>query len=224
MAMEEPLLARVGELVVAHPQAAGIFQRHGIDPIRTGGRPLLEVCTAKELDAEAILREVAVAEHHAAHIGRWRHASLRELTDHIVSRWHTPLRAALVHIALVVRQLEEAQPDNDALARVGRAVRALREDLLPHMEQEENVLFPWILQGRGPSAGGSITALRLEHDGLFHRLDEVRHTMKVCLVGDRGDPTQVALWRALAHFDVDLVEHVALEEFVLFPRALGGGG
>ena len=110
---------------------------------------------------------------------------------------------------------------------------ALAADLLPHMEREERVLFPYVAElERAAQSGASprtpffgavanpVRMMMLEHDaagGMLRRLRELTNgyavPQNVCI-------TFATLYGALADLERDLHEHIHLENNVLFPRAL----
>ena len=98
---------------------------------------------------------------------------------------------------------------------------AVMEALELHMQKEEQVLFPLIRGGRGAMAGGPVSIMEREHDEHAVALRRTRE-----LTGDLQSPAAACTtWRALylrlAALERDLMEHIHLENNVLFPRALG---
>jgi regulator of cell morphogenesis and NO signaling len=73
----------------------------------------------------------------------WRRASIGELCDHIVAAHHDKLRVELPRVeellATVVRVHGEAHPELHDLQRL---FATIRQELKPHLETEEQVLFP----------------------------------------------------------------------------------
>jgi regulator of cell morphogenesis and NO signaling len=86
------------------------------------------------------------------------------------------------------------------------------------MQKEERVLFPMLRAGSGVAAQGPITVMRMEHDdhGLaLQRLAELTDDIAL----PRGAcNTWRALYLGLRAFREDLMEHIHLENNVLFER------
>jgi regulator of cell morphogenesis and NO signaling len=88
------------------------------------------------------------------------------------------------------------------------------------MAKEEQVLFPMILAGAGPRTRGPITVMLHEHDDHGANLAKMRQ-----LAGDFQPPeaactTWRALYLRLEELEGELMDHIALENNVLFPKAL----
>ena len=214
----------VGEISTTRPLAIKVFQRHGIDFCCGGKRPLEEACVARGLDPARVLEEIAVEEELAGPSPqRWDQAPLADVIEHLLQRYHAPLREDLLQLVAMARRVVEVHGQKDhQLAPVLAVVLALRADLEPHMEKEEQVLFPWILQGQGSRAYAPMSVMRAEHEEVGRLLAEARRLTANYTVPAGACATWTALWRGLERLEQDLVEHIALENNVLFPRALAG--
>jgi regulator of cell morphogenesis and NO signaling len=103
---------------------------------------------------------------------------------------------------------------------LGALLVAMHEDVLDHLEKEEQVLFPMILAGQGASAVGPVHVMEREHDEHGRNLRRVRE-----LTGDLQPPAEACVtWRALylglQQFEEELMAHIHLENNILFRRAL----
>ena len=80
-------------------------------------------------------------------------APLGALLDHIVSRYHSALREDLPHLGRMADKVAEVHgarhPELHELARV---YRELRNELEPHLEAEEERVFPAVRRLEGPAA------------------------------------------------------------------------
>lgn len=215
----------VAELVTTRPNAVKALQRHGIDFCCGGGRPLDEACAARGLDAGALLAEVdALDRVGRAPARRWESAPLDELIDHILERHHRPLDAELPRLDALVRKVTAVHHDKDPKTMDGlrAAWGELQADLLPHMEKEEQLLFPWIREGQGASAGAPISVMEVEHQQVGELLSTIRRLTGAYTVPAEACGSWRALWQGLEALEADLHEHIHLENNVLFPRALRG--
>ncbi len=156
-----------------------------------------------------------------ASVSSWNDAPLPALVAHIIEHYHVPLRrdlARLVPLAEAVEHRHAGEPGCPS----GLALHLynVREAVAEHLAKEEQMLFPLILRGMGRRAGLPIRVMQDEH--LDHGAS-LRRTRQ--LTGDLAPPAHAsdewrALYRDLAALDVALREHIALENDVLFPRAL----
>jgi regulator of cell morphogenesis and NO signaling len=212
----------LAELAVTEPAAARVFYRHGLDFCCSGRRPLADACRAKGLDADAILAELAAERHDAeADATRWDQRPLAELVDHIVVRYHSTLRRAIPELLAFARKVEVRHAEKPACPHgLARTLESMLAEVEDHLAKEEQILFPMILEGQGRSAVGPVQVMEHEHEAHGRTLDTLRG-----LTGDYEPPagacvTWQALYLGLRQLDRELMEHIHLENNVLFPRAL----
>lgn len=212
----------LGRVATDHPASTIVFLRHRLDFCCGGGQKLGDACRARGLDPSQIIGEIE-AEGRTRTPERWDEKPLSLLVDHILRTYHQPLHAdvpALIEAARRVERVHGAKPS--CPKGLGDALVRLWEELTLHMSKEEQVLFPAIRAGRrGPPIHMPIRVMTHEHDEHGENLRQLRS-----LAHDYQPPPEAcATWRALyaglAKLEADLMEHIHLENNVLFPRALG---
>jgi regulator of cell morphogenesis and NO signaling len=120
----------------------------------------------------------------------------------------------------------ELHPIRQAFAQLG-------DELLTHMEKEENILFPYIEELAAahrrtgpfpPSPFGTIAnpvrMMEDDHQEALTLMASLRTLTHAYTPPAGWASADAAGYAALARFEADLVEHVGLENTVLFPRAL----
>jgi len=211
----------LGELATTHPVASRVFQAHQLDYCCGGGRSLEEACARKGLDPASILDEIAAEESVNPDLQSWVGRPLDQIIQHIVDYYHARLRRELPELESLAMRVEHRHalhPDvPDGLAHI---LRAMQEDVFDHLAKEERILFPLIAAGRGAEAGGPIHAMEAEHEDTARDLARIRK-----LTNEYRPPADACTsWRALfmrlAAFESEFMEHVHLENNVLFPAAL----
>ena len=214
----------VSELSTTRPVSIKVLQRHGIDFCCGGGASIDEACAKRGIEEKDLIAEIVAEEARATTpFTRWDREPIDVLIDHLLDHYHAPLREDLVRIeAMANRVVQVHGHRDDRLEALLDVVLALRADLEPHLEKEEIVLFPSILSGRGADAEGPIAKMRLEHDEVAALLVRVRRLTDDYAVPSGACATWRALWMGLSDLDRELREHIALENNVLFPRALAG--
>lgn len=230
----EPTL-QVADIAARHPGTIRIFQRHGIDFCCGGKRPLDEVCEARGLDSEQLRAELEEALAAPSDDERsWTEASLSELIEHIVARYHGRLRQdlpALTQMAEKVRRVHgETYPE--MIPPLAATFEGLRAELESHMAKEEQILFPAIQNleagsrsgsgAGGPMVGsldGPIAAMEHEHDDAAAALGRMRELTGGYQPPEGACNTFRGLFAGLAELETDLHRHIHLENNVLFPRA-----
>ncbi|MCA9322944.1 MAG: iron-sulfur cluster repair protein YtfE [Planctomycetes bacterium] len=212
----------LAEMATTHPTAARVFHRHRLDFCCGGRRSLSEACQERGLDAATIIVEIENEPTSDRDLARWDEADVNELIQHILDRYHEPARpeiARLAQMAVKVEAVHAERPDvpRGLAAQLTRMVQEIDE----HFCKEEQVLFPMVLRGHGAMAGAPIHVMGQEHDDHGENLRRVR-----ALANDLVPPADAcATWRALylglEQFELELMEHIHLENNVLFPKILG---
>jgi regulator of cell morphogenesis and NO signaling len=94
------------------------------------------------------------------------------------------------------------------------------EAVLEHLAKEERILFPLIVAGRSAQAGAPIHVMEVEHEDHRANLLEIRRLSSGLVPPECACTTWRALYLRLADFERELMEHIHLENNVLFTRAL----
>ena len=214
----------LGELAREHPSATRVFLRHRLDFCCGGKRSLAQACSEAGLDPANILRELVEEAQRGGQEPSWDSRPLAELADHLEAHYHTAIRRDLPALIEAARRVERVHAAKPAVpAGLADVLTRFYEDLDQHMMKEEKVLFPMIRRGgRGEAVYMPVRVMESEHDGHAHQLARIRE-----LTGDLRVPAHAcATWTALYHgletFEAELVQHVHLENNVLFARATRG--
>ena len=211
----------LGQVATAHPASTHVFLRHRLDFCCGGSQLLGDACRAAGLKPETIIAEIE-AESAAKDPKRWDTRPLPEVIDFILTRYHEPLRADLSALLEAARKVERVHAKKPSCPRgLAAHVEALDAELQQHLTKEEQVLFPAIRSGCvGADVQKPILVLTHEHDDHGVGLKRLRE-----LATDFSPPPEAcATWRALysglEKLEAELMEHIHLENNVLFPRAL----
>ncbi|MCW5549787.1 MAG: iron-sulfur cluster repair di-iron protein [Opitutaceae bacterium] len=224
----------VGDIVVAAPGLARIFEQLGIDYCCGGQRPLAEAALEKGFDPKTVAALLAAAVSARDAAGPDTHdvatMTLSELTAHIEQTHHRYLKQELPRLIEMAERVAQKHAERDPrLTALQATVHRLAGEMTDHMQKEESVLFP-LVRAIEQQAGSDRTAA----DFLIHpiRQMEAEHesaglaTAQLHELTDGFRPdaaacnTHRALLNGLAEFEADLHRHVHKENNVLFPRAL----
>ncbi len=212
----------LAELAVTRPAATGVFFQRQLDFCCGGGQTLSQVCRSVGQDPNEVLADIARAEGEGGPSSeRWDLRPLSELIDHIEGRYHAPLRGTLPGLIAAARTVERVHADKPTCPRgLTGHLEAIQVAVEEHLEKEEKVLFPLIRAGRGRDAHLPVRVMVEEHEDHGDNLRRLRE-----LTGDLTAPPQACqtwrgLYEALLHLEAELMEHIHLENNVLFPRAL----
>lgn len=211
----------LAELAATRPAAARVFFKHGLDFCCKGRRPLTEACVEKGLDPEAILREIEQASPAPDDVAAWSQKPISVLVGHILSRYHDRLREDLPILVAMAAKVEMRHVDK-ATTPFGLAdhLRALQSSAFEHLEKEERVVFPHVLSGNGASLAAAIQCLEQEHGDHGTNLARTRELTSDLVPPAEACATWRALYAGLESLERDLMEHIHLENNVLFPRVL----
>lgn len=224
--MNTPLQSEstLADLAVAFPSASRVFRKHGLDYCCHGRRPVSEACAERGLDASALLAEVASEARNAGDVESWSDRPLPEVVDRIVSHYHARLRTELPLLLQMARKVEAVHAEKESVPRgLAAHVEVLSRTLLDHLDKEEQELFPLLLSGRGGQGASTIYSLEREHEDVALALQRTRALTTDLVPPAEACTTWRALYLRLDELEAEVMEHVHLENNVLFRRALSAG-
>lgn len=212
----------VAELVLQHSECAEVFHRYRIDYCCRGKLTLEAAAEAKGLDAAFLLDELA-----SAMMGRRvegldvRALSTKDLIEHIVSTHHAYLRTALPFLKGLAAKVARVHGEhNPKLAQLSVAVDELVVQLMPHLDHEEQVLFPALLSSgaSGADQQSELQSMEQEHHGVAQLLESIRMCTDGFIAPEWACTSYRTLISELAELERDVHTHVHLENHLLKPR------
>jgi regulator of cell morphogenesis and NO signaling len=227
----------VSEIVNNDYRAADVFRRYGIDFCCGGKWPLKAVCDSRNLDIATIKKELeeAVRTIHLPNTLNFEQWDIDFLSDYIVNVHHEYLREALPEARdYLVNFMEGHQKKYPYLVDLLRIFTALCKEMIPHLEEEENIIFPYIRQiahayhSNESYAGLLVRTLRKPVENVMHHEHESvnRSLRQMRQLTDHYTPPEGACishkvtLSKLLEIDDDLIQHIHLENDILFPRAI----
>lgn len=213
----------LGALAIAIPRASSLFRLNDLDFCCGGKQTLQHAAERKGLDIEQLENQLATlaAEPEPSH--DWRTAPLGDVIDYILPRFHQRHREQLAELVLMAEKVERVHADKSTCPRgLAKQRNLIRLDLENHMMKEEQILFPMIRQGMGRQAAGPISVMEHEHDEAGEQLEVVKFLTNNVTPPEGACNTWQALYGGIDEFIDDLMEHINLENNLLFPRALNG--
>jgi regulator of cell morphogenesis and NO signaling len=224
---------RIGDLVLETPAAMRVFEALNVDYCCGGHRSLAEACAHAGRAYEEVaagLAAMPAGETAAADPSVWREASLTDLIAHIESTHHVFTRQELARVApLMEKVLRVHGEHHPELERVAECFQAMADDLGPHLEKEERILFPYLRNleaGQAPSdccfgtVQNPVRAMMSEHDQVGDVLRELRKVTRDFTVPEDACGSYRSLYMGLNALEQDLHIHIYLENHLLFPRAI----
>ncbi len=212
----------LGYIAVQLPGATAVFRRLKLDFCCGGQVSLQQAAQDKGLDLPALLTELRALQ-------RPQDTSVLSdpsaLIDHIISRYHDVHRTQLPELIRMARRVEAVHRDN-AHVPVGLAelLESMEQELASHMRKEEAILFPAMKSGGHAFVNQPIAMMRSEHLDHGAQLDRLLQLTNDATPPDGACNTWRALYAGIAQFRDDLVDHIHLENNVLFAHFDGAHG
>jgi regulator of cell morphogenesis and NO signaling len=215
----------LAQIVLDYPETAAVFQRLTLDFCCHVHQRLGEACANAGFNEIAILRELEAAiDARAKAAADPRSLATPQLIRLVITEHHGYLRAALPKVRSLAVKVAAVHGLRDArLYEISTAVRELSEALLPHLDEEETLLFP-AMQAAPPDRAamtGMLASMKTEHETVGALLAEVRRAASDYLEPEWACRTYRALFAELVRLEADTLRHVHLENHVLAPRFEG---
>ncbi|MEZ4269393.1 MAG: iron-sulfur cluster repair di-iron protein [Myxococcota bacterium] len=213
----------LGHLATVHPAATAVFLRHRLDFCCGGRQTLGDACREAGIDLETVSAEIAELKGDAGDAARWDTRLVSDLIDEILTRYHAPLRVDLPALVEAAAKIERVHGDKAACPRgLASHLQRVQIEVNGHLDKEEMVLFPALRAGnRGRNVHMPIRVMMQEHDDHGADLKRTRELTADFSLPPDACGTWRGLYAALERFESELMEHIHLENNVLFPRALG---
>ncbi|GKV67162.1 MULTISPECIES: iron-sulfur cluster repair di-iron protein [unclassified Sporosarcina] len=218
----------VSEIVTMLPQSADLFRNLRIDYCCGGKISLKEAAEQRELDPHNVLTDV-----HEIEKKKELHQQMepsdfgdKTLVAYIQEKYHAGLREELPLLAPYVTKVARVHGDTQPhLLRIQEIFKLLRAELIDHTDNEDQNVFPLILEFlENPTAElkeqlkPHVTELETEHDNAGRLLHELREITNNFTPPKEACGTYRLVYARLEEFEKDTFTHVHLENNVLFER------
>jgi regulator of cell morphogenesis and NO signaling len=142
-----------------------------------------------------------------------------ELIDHILVTFHAAHRAELPELIALARKVEAVHAnDPDAPCGLADALSLLEIDLEQHMRKEEAVLFPAMRESLQSGLPKATEHMRHDHDFQEQAIAVIIEITRAFALPVNACGSWRRLYAGTAKLCSDLIEHMAVENDVLFPR------
>ena len=212
----------LGQLALSIPRASSLFRQYDIDFCCGGKQTLSRTAEKKELDIEILESQLAALSQDVLEKD-WREAPLGEIIDFIIVRYHDRHTEQLPELIIQAEKVERVHANKLTVpAGLTKYLEALYAELSSHMMKEERVLFPMIKNGMGPNAAAPISVMEQEHNDAGDILELIKNITNNVTTPAEACTTWRVLYNGINEFIDDLMNHINLENNLLFPRALAG--
>jgi regulator of cell morphogenesis and NO signaling len=224
--------ATVADVALAFPQAISILNKYDLDFCCKGKALFSEACIKSNLNSEMVWQEIlqmpAKESGNALNFETWNSSVL---ADFIVQHHHEYVRESIPRIRELLDKICSVHVDtNPELLAVRTDFEALAEELLGHLPKEEQILFPAIKRIEGQPIASvedaiapdalamPIHVMEAEHERAGDLIKSIRSRTNHYAAPSYACATFQLTYVMLREFDNDLLQHIHLENNILFPR------
>lgn len=212
----------VGQIAIEIPGATRVFRKHRIDFCCGGQKSMADSCGEK---LPVILEELQALSNSTGNSPTLKQVKSRDLIQHLINDYHEKHRVDLPEAIIMARRVESVHADkSDCPHGLADLLLNMSQEMESHMLKEERVLFPAILENA--DAGwliNPIMGMRSDHEDLGRDIEKIEKITNNFTPPAEACNTWRALYLLVQTFTNELMEHVSLENNVLFPRALSEG-
>jgi len=219
----------LGEIVADDFRTAGIFKNAGIDFCCGGKKTLEQVCHEKALNVDSLVKQLEILQVSPANVTQnYKDWSLDFLADYIANTHHKYVLKTLPELVSYTQKIANVHGNHHPeLIEVAGLFGKINSEMLQHLRNEEEVLFPAIkevLKNNSVSSKAiilsEITRMSGEHEFAGGAMDKINEITKGYAVPTDGCNTYLVTFKLLQQFEDDLHVHVHLENNILYPKAL----
>ena len=147
-------------------------------------------------------------------------ADTAELIDHILLRYHEKHRRQLPELVELARRVEQVHAGKPgAPAGLADILKRALGELEVHMRKEELILFPAMRRPDGMRPlDGPTSQMREDHSEQGQMLEQITGMTDNFTAPEGACRTWRALYAGAAEFKDDLIDHIHIENDILFPR------
>lgn len=214
------LAETVGAVARDLPGATSVFRRYGINFCCGGDVSLAQAAEERQLAPETLVGALTDLEaQQSVKAQTWADKGSIELIEHILSRYHDLHRRQLPELIRLSGRVELVHGGHACCpVSLTAQLEQMQAELEAHMLKEEQVLFPMISRNMMANATAPVQVMRDEHEDHGEALAAIRALTHDLTLPEGACNTWQALYRGLEELEADLMEHIHLENNILFDR------
>ena len=225
----------LAQIVNNSHQAASVFEKYHLDFCCKGKRSLEQACSEQELSISKVtedLENIFTKDNYSS--VDFEEMNLEQLADYIVQTHHAYVKNEMPQIHAYLQKVSSKHGEkHPEVYKIFQTFNAVKEEMEGHMKKEELILFPRIkeLQKLADNENANlqlnitylqspITVMEQEHDHAGNLLNDIRILSNDYTPPQDACTTYRLSFAALKAFELDLHQHVHLENNILFPKAI----
>lgn len=224
----------VGAVVASDYRIADVFSRYGIDYCCGGDQTVGQACAEKGITPHTLREEIVQVTKSSGPAELYNQWALDFLADYIVYQHHAYTKNMIPRIAAMVEAVVAVHVEqHPELHAINANWQAVSGELVMHMQKEELMLFPYIkrlvrseqegTQIQPPKFGSAadlIQKMEDEHQSTGDQLRALEELSNGFTPPADACNTFEMLYFFLKEFQEKTIEHVHLENNILFPKAI----
>jgi regulator of cell morphogenesis and NO signaling len=212
----------LGQLARDIPGITAVFHKYQLDFCCGGKQSLRAAASKRDLDIDILQKELDALQLSAPDGEVWSGMSDTQLIEYILTRYHDVHREQLPELIRLAHRVERVH-GNRADCPIGLTshLESMCDELENHMLKEEQILFPMIIRGLQSAALHPVAVMRQEHDEHGEALAKIDLLTAGITPPDDACNTWCALYLGLQTLKTDLINHIHLENNILFNRIDG---
>ncbi|WP_103866475.1 iron-sulfur cluster repair di-iron protein [Aquimarina sp. I32.4] len=231
--METLVNKKVGQLVAEDYRTAAVFSKYGIDFCCGGGITIEKACIENKVDQNILEKELLqlnVVDNEVVAYDKWE---LDVLIDHIINVHHTYVKENVAIISEYANKVARVHGHHyTEVIEVNKLFNEVANELVSHLQKEEQVLFPYIkklvaaekgsLYNSPPfgTVNNPIRMMEHEHEGAGAIFKEISRVTNNYTPPQEACTTFKVLYAKLEEFEKDLHKHIHLENNILHVKAI----
>lgn len=222
----------VGEIVANNPKAAEIFIGLNVDFCCGGKKNFVEVCKKQGKEPQEIWNEIeAISQKNSPSLD-FKSFEIDFLIDYVNNVHHTYIYKNLPEIKYFVEKVSTKHGEKYVyLNELSVLYHELEYDLLSHLPKEENIIFPY---GKALMAAAKVNqqpdtpffgtvanpigVMHHEHERAGEILFRMRELTNNYTPPVDACNSHLVMLSKLAELDADLIQHIHIENNILFPK------
>lgn len=227
----------VSDIVANDYRTATVFKKHNIDFCCGGKLALEKICNHKNLNVDMVLQELNVYTRDLPRAGTYEYQTWKPdfLTDYIIHIHHRYLEKSVPETGDFLDHLTKKHSKRYAyLPQLQEVFNAFAAIIIPQTRQEEEVTFPYIRQltrayhNKESYAALLVRTLRKpveytssgEHRTIESLIRQLRELTQNYTPPENACVSHQVTLKKLLELDNDTVQHIYLEQEILYPQVL----
>ena len=209
------------ELIKLKSSISVLLDKYQIDTAANANQPLISVLQHMDIDADTLGGAVELLIQQPDSDAKWLLSPATELIKHIETHYHKTHREKLPQLIELARKIQAQQAVSEFFPTgLVSLLEDLQEDLFAHMDSEEKFIFPALAANKAQHIYCQVGMIMHNHDHHLYVLERLKAMTDNFRAPQHASTEWIALYKGIAQFKKDLIEHIRLENELLFSQSV----